>query len=281
MSFLDAVMETRATVGAGMHPRDPLLVEWLGGRETISGASITPQSALNISPWYSCVRILSETIASLPIITYRRLDRGRERASEHPVYPLLKDAPNPFMTTNEFIESRQGHLLGWGNAFAEIERNSAGQVVALWPIPPDRVRVQITPDRLWYWVRVDGAPELQLRQDQMLHVRGLSSDGIIGYGIVDLLRESLGLTKIEEEYRARFFKNDARPGGSLCIGVRQPYMKWKSRQLHEKTDEKCQHQPPSYVAGQCQSHQVGIIETQSPCRLLMQECEGDDRDKQH
>lgn len=215
MSFLDALMERRATSQTGLKLNDPALIELFGGRETISGADITPKSALSISPWYACVRILSETIASLPMITYKRLEKGRQRAADHPVYKLLHDRPNPFMTAMEFTESRQGNLLGWGNAFAEIERDGAGRVTALWPIPPDRVKIQVMPDRLWYYVRHDSGPEQQIRGDDMLHVRGLSSDGIIGYGIVDLMREALGLTKIEEEYRSRFFKNDARPGGII------------------------------------------------------------------
>lgn len=217
MSFLDAIFETRATSQTGRHPGDPALMDWFGGRETIAGANITPKTALSISPWYACVRILAETIASQPFITYRRrTEGGRERATDHPVYRLLHDAPNPFMTAMEFIESRQAHLLGWGNAFAEIEWSKAGRPVALWPLPPDHIRIQVMPDQLWYYVRPpDGGPEIQLRQEQMLHVRGLSSDGVIGYGVVDLLRESLGLTQVEQEYRARFFKNDARPGGII------------------------------------------------------------------
>lgn len=216
MSFLDAITNTRALTA-----KDPALkamLESWGGAETVSGAHITPHTALRISPWYACVRILSETIASLPFLTYRRLQPlGRERAPEHPVYQLLHGRPNPFMDSMPFIEALQANALGWGNGFAEIEWSNAGHPVALWPIPPDHVRIQIQGQRLWYYVTPPGVggAEIQLRQEQMFHLRGLGGDGIIGWGVVDIMRESLGLAKVEEEYRARFFKNDARPGGII------------------------------------------------------------------
>lgn len=217
MSFLTALtgVESRATAINGVHPRDPALLELFGGSRTVAGADITPANALRLSGWYAGVRILAECIASLPFITYRRLERGKERARKHPVYTLLHDAPNPHMTAVEFVECLQGNLLGWGNAFAEIERNGAGYPVALWPLTPNRVRLQVTPNRLWYYVRLPDGPEVQYREEDILHLRGLSSDGILGYGVVDLMRQTLGLAKLEEEYRARFFINDARPSGII------------------------------------------------------------------
>lgn len=215
MELLKSFFETRSSNNNFSGWNDPALIELFGGRTTVAGAHITPKNALNITGWYAGVRILSETIASLPFITYERLDRGKRRAVNHPVYRLLHDRPNPRMTAVEFIEALQGHLLGWGNAFAEIQRDGGGRVVGLWPLPPDRVRIQVTPTRLWYYVQVNNGPEVQFRQEDILHIRGLSSDGILGYGVVDLMRESLGLAKVEEEYRARFFANDGRPSGII------------------------------------------------------------------
>ena len=216
MSLLDAI--THRSSDQALSLRDPALIDLFGGRETISGARITPKTALNISGWYAGVRILSETIASLQKVTYKRgADGSKARAVDHPVYKLLHDKPNPFMTAVEYFEAAQGHVLGWGNHFSEIQRDGTGKVVALWPLPPDRVRIQIMPDRLWYYVRAPMGEEIQLRQEQVLHIRSLAGEGIIGYSPVDLQREALGLAKIEEEYRARFFKNDARPSGIVEI----------------------------------------------------------------
>lgn len=195
--------------------RDPALKNLWGSYETVSGASITPESSLRISGWYACVRIISSAVAKTPLITYARLESGgKERAVAHPVYSILHDQPNPFMSPMEWRKAAQSHVLNWGNAFALIERNGGGDVVALWPMHPSRVRLQVVrpQNRIWYYYATETGGEQQLPMENVLHIRGLSSDGILGYSPVDLQREALGLAKIEEEYRARFFKNDAKPG---------------------------------------------------------------------
>lgn len=204
--------------GRDMSLRDPALKAYYdswGGGESVAGPLVTENNALKIGAVLACVRIIAEAIASLPLLLYRRTDGGKERASDHPLYGILHDRPNPFMTSFEFREALQGHLLLWGNAFAEIERDGAGRVAALWPLPPNKMRLQEYNRRLYYYVTLDDGGELQLRDDQVLHVRGLSSDGRIGYSPIALARETLGLTKAEEEYRARFFRNDGNPGGVL------------------------------------------------------------------
>lgn len=202
--------------------RDPMFANvFSGGRETIAGAHITPHNALRISGWYSCVRIISESVAMTPLLVYQKSDgataEDHERAQKHPLYRVLHRQPNPWMTPMDYFSCSQAHLLNWGNAFSLIERNGAGQIVALWPLYPAKVRLQLVPEqgRIWYYYYAPGGGEYQVRMEDMLHVRGMSSDGILGYSPVDLQREALGLAKIEEEYRARFFRNDARPGGII------------------------------------------------------------------
>lgn len=214
MRFFSNLAEKRSTEVA-FTLRDPMAKYFFGAQETVSGAHITPESSLRISGWYSCVRIISSNIAKTPLITYRRLAQGKERAPDHPVYRVLHDQPNPWMTPMEYFKACQAHLLGWGNSFSLVERSGFGQVVALWPLHPSRVRMEISWERglLSYYYRMEDGGEQQILMQDMLHVRGLSSDGVIGYSPVDLMREALGLAKIEEEYRARFFKNDGRPGG--------------------------------------------------------------------
>lgn len=187
------------------------------GAATASGVHINETSAMRIACVYICVGIIAESVASLPQFLYERLaGGGKKRAPEHPLYEILHDRWNPFMTAFEAREALQGHLLTWGNAFAEIERNGAGDVVALWPWRPDRVRLQLAGRQLWYYFQTaDGAEEGPLRADQVLHLRGLGFDGFIGYSPIAMHREKLGLIKASEQYRARFFANDGRPGGLL------------------------------------------------------------------
>ena len=111
---------------------------FLGG--TASGTYVTERSAMQMTAVYCCVRILSEAVASLPLQFYRYTDDGgKEKAVEHPLYFLLHDEPNPEMTSFIFRETLMTHLLLWGNAYSQIIRNGKGEVVALYPLMPDRM----------------------------------------------------------------------------------------------------------------------------------------------
>lgn len=215
MRALERAFERRSTE-VTYSLRDPALINLFGGPESVSGARITPENSLRVSGWYACVRIISSAVAKTPLITYKRLKDGggKERAVDHPAYGVLHDQVNALMTPMEYFKACQAHVLNWGNSFSLIERDGAGQVVALWPMHPSRVRltIHLEQDRIWYYHYPEGGGEQQLPMENVLHVRGLSSDGIVGYSPVDLQREALGLAKVEEEYRARFFRNDGRPG---------------------------------------------------------------------
>jgi HK97 family phage portal protein len=184
-------------------------------RPTSSGLHVTDAVALGIPSVYSCVRVLAESIASLPLITYERLSNGdKQRATGFSLYRLLHDQPNPLMTSLELRELMMGHLCLRGNAYNLIERVS-GEVVALWPLHPDRVKVEIEGRELIYVYMAEEGPERRYRMDDILHIRGLSSDGIVGYSPLALLRDTFGHSKAISDYSANYFKNDASPGGIL------------------------------------------------------------------
>lgn len=184
-------------------------------RPTSSGVNVTETVALGIPAVYACIRVLAESIASLPLITYERLKNGdKERARDFSLYSLLHDRPNPLMTSFEFRELLMGHLCLRGNAYAWIERDN-GEVVAIWPLHPDRVTVEVEDRELIYKYQNPDGPEKTYRMDEILHIRGLSSDGIIGYSPLALLRDSFGHAKAIADYSANYFKNDASPGGIL------------------------------------------------------------------
>ena len=107
-----------------------------------SGKNVNERSAMQMTAVYACVRILSESIAGLPVHLYRYVDSGsKQKALEHPLYRLLHDEPNPEMTSFVFRETLMTHLLLWGNAYAQIIRNGKGQVMALYPLMPNRMSV--------------------------------------------------------------------------------------------------------------------------------------------
>lgn len=192
------------------------LAEALGGNKAASGVNVTPSTALQSTAVFACVRVLAETVASLPLPVYRRLPGGgKERAIGHYLYSILHDLPNPELTSFEFREALMGHLALWGNAYAEIERDNGGRVRALWPLRPDRMQVYREQGELRYKYQLPDGSYVVLKPIQVMHIRGLSGDGIVGYSPIRLAREAIGLALATEEFGARFFSNGAHPGGII------------------------------------------------------------------
>jgi len=183
---------------------------------TVSGVDIDHNNAMQIEAVFACVRLLAQTVASLPIFLYKRTPDGQKvRADNHPMYRLLHDTPNPRMTSYEFREVMQASLETRGNAYAEIVRDNAGRPVELWPIPARLVRVSSTGWDVRYTVRtVDGDKDLPVVN--MLHLKYLAgSDGLIGVDPIAAMREGLGLTAAARDYGSSFFGNGAHMGGVL------------------------------------------------------------------
>lgn len=216
MGLLDRAFERRSTE-MQLSLRDPALREIFGGgSQTTAGIRINQATAMRIGAVYACVNAISQDMAKMPYFVYEdQGEKGSRKAIEHPLYRILKSKPNPYMTSFVFRQLMQAWLLTWGNAFAEIERDNAGKVIALWPWRPDRVRMRVVGKKLYYLYLDPDGGEIPYSQDEVLHLRGLGDDGICGYSVIALHRESLGLCQASLEYRARFFANDARPGGVL------------------------------------------------------------------
>lgn len=196
---------------------------YLFGRTT-SGKNVNEMTALQTTAVYACVRILAEAIASLPIHVYKHTDEGKEQYVNHQLYYLLHDEPNPDMTSFVFRETLMSHLLIWGNAYAQIIRDGRGQVLALYPLLPDRVSVKRDDKGELYYVyqrSKEDNPNFKdkgnifLKKSEVLHVPGLGFDGLIGYSPIAMAKNAVGMTLATEEYGASFFANGANPGGVL------------------------------------------------------------------
>jgi HK97 family phage portal protein len=183
---------------------------------TSAGKPVNEHTAMQMTAVYSCVRILSETLAGLPLHVYRYNDSGgKEKNLKHPLYKLLHDEPNPEMTSFAFRETLMSHLLLWGNAYAQIIRDGRGQVVALYPLLPDKMRVdRNTSGELYYEYHSDKGVFI-LNKDDVLHIPGLGFDGLIGYSPIAMAKNAIGMAMATEEYGASFFANGANPGGVL------------------------------------------------------------------
>lgn len=120
---------------------------------TTSGKTVTEQSAMQMTAVYSCVRVLAEAVAGLPLHFYKyREEGGKEKAIDHPLYSLLHDEPNSEMTSFVFRETLMTHLLLWGNAYAQIIRNGKGEIVALYPLLPERMSVNRDEKKAIYYL---------------------------------------------------------------------------------------------------------------------------------
>jgi HK97 family phage portal protein len=185
------------------------------GLETNAGSRVDQNSAMNIPAVWACIRIIAESIGSLPLHLYTRQGRGKNRAVNHPLYLLLHDRPNPEMTAMAFRETMAAHVLAWGNAYAEKELDQLGRVKALWPIGPDRVEPMRDMDtnEIFYKVRLENSGMTQdIPRDRMLHIPGLSYNGLVGYSPIAKMREAIGLALATEEFGARFFGAGTHPG---------------------------------------------------------------------
>lgn len=190
---------------------------------TTSGRPVTERSAMQMTAVYSCVRILAEAIAGLPLHVYRQGEDGSKvKALDHPLYRLLHDEPNPEMTSFVFRETLMTHLLLWGNAFAQVLRNGLDEVVGLYPLMPNRMTVgRDEQGRLYYeyqrtWDEPAGRFEtVWLSPHEVLHIPGLGFDGLVGYSPIAMAKNAIGLAQATEDYGASFFANGAAPGGVL------------------------------------------------------------------
>ena len=195
---------------------------YMGG--TTSGKTVTERSAMQMTAVYSCVRILSEAVAGLPLHLYRyKEDGGKEKALDHPLYRLLHDEPNPEMSSFVFRETLMTHLLLWGNAYAQVIRNGKGEVIALYPLMPNKMSVDRDENGRLYYTYYRGSDEAMKSRDfavilqpsDVLHIPGLGFDGLVGYSPIAMAKNAIGMAIACEEYGAKFFANGAAPGGVL------------------------------------------------------------------
>lgn len=193
------------------------------GRST-SGKTVNERTAMQTTAVYSCVRILAEAVASLPIHVYRYTGNGKERVHDHPLYYLLHNEPNPEMTSFVFRETLMSHLAIWGNAYAQIIRDGNGRVLALYPLLPDKMEVDRDEYGRLFYIYTRNSDEnpnfkdygrVYLRQEDVLHIPGLGFDGLVGYSPIAMAKNAVGMTLACEEYGASFFENGANPGGVL------------------------------------------------------------------
>lgn len=193
--------------------------------KSASGNFVNEKSALQCTAVYACVRILAESIASLPLHVYKyKNSGGKERTPSHNLYFLLHDSPNEEMTSFVFRETLMTHLLLWGNAYAQIRRNDSAKVIGLYILMPNQMSVErddngellyrYTPN-VGEQSRDKNKSQILFKSRDILHIHGLGFNGLIGFSPIAMARNAIGVALAVEEFGAKFFENGARPSGIL------------------------------------------------------------------
>ena len=190
-----------------------------------AGENVDERSAMQIATVYACVRLLAESVASLPFHLYHVTDDdgGKEKAKEHPLYPILYRQPNPEMSSFTFRETMMTHLLLWGNAYAQIIRDGKNGVLGLYPLLPENVEVDRDDTGQIFYIYhayTDETPgennrDLYFRRDEILHIPGLGFNGLVGFSPIAMMKNALGSAIAVQKYGSAFFKNGAQPSGVL------------------------------------------------------------------
>jgi len=200
------------------------LSEWInaldamGSVESASGEPVGEDTAMTSSAVVACIRVLSTTIAMLPYPLYKRLDNGgREPAYDHPLYALLHDSPNNYQTAYEWRQQLITHVLLHGNAYSLIVRDGAsGRITELLPFTyPANMEVSLVGNEPVYRYRLQNGSVSQHLQSEVLHIRGMSSNGLLGLATLDKSRDTIGLSLALQKFASKFFKNGANIGGAL------------------------------------------------------------------
>ncbi|MGM9582216.1 MAG: phage portal protein [Phascolarctobacterium sp.] len=180
-------------------------------------SQVTEEKALTLGAVYACVNLYARTMASLPCILYRKGPNGKERATDHHLYGLLHNEPNPNMSSHTFRKTMEASLKLYGNAYAWIEFDKYYRIKALWPLQSNSVvpqRSMRTGELFYDAVLYDGTAR-RFRAYEMVHIPGLGFDGISGRSPVRQFAETMGLSLDIKKYGRKFFQNGARPAGIL------------------------------------------------------------------
>ena len=192
---------------------------------TSSGKRVNEISAMQITGVYACVRVLAESIAGLPLHLFQEdTDGNTHKAIDHPLFFLMHDEPNAEMTSFNFKETLMSHLLLWGNCYCQIIRNGKSEVTALYPLMPNRMKVdRDSKGQIYYEYTLrpedplnnKKASTVLLKPVDVLHIPGLGFDGLVGYSPIAIAKNAIGISIAAEEYGSKFFANGATPSGIL------------------------------------------------------------------
>lgn len=198
-------------------PNVPLNAATLGWKKpTRTGVNVTPETAMAYSAVLACVRVIAETMASVPLNTFRRLDNGgKEKARTHYSYHLVHTQPNPYMTSFSWRELMIAQVLLWGNHYSWINMAANGIIKDIWPLDPIKTHAVIDDVTGLHYETEFRGRKVSYDRAHVIHVPGMSFDGLSGKSIISWMAESIGLGIAIEEFGASFYGDGALPAGVL------------------------------------------------------------------
>ena len=228
------------------------LLEAFGVMKSSSGMNVSHRAAMGLSPYYCGLRMISETVGSLPLNVYkRRQTRGQDIWRDHPAHILLHSEPNPEMTAMSWRQTMCAHAIGYGNGYSEIVRRGDGMPAQIWPLLPDRTRpVRDDTGALWYEVTIETGQKRYIPASDVIHVPGLAFDGIVGYSLISVAMESIGINLAQEKYSGKFFAN----GGHVSAVIETDSV------LQEDTFTRLKAEIAAKIGGLDNAHRIAILE---------------------
>lgn len=209
------------------------------GNQSGSGQPVTERTTMGVPAAHASVRLIAGAVANMPVGVKRRVDdKTREDATDHALWTLFHRRPNRWQKPAQFKRMMQAHVLLRGNAFAVKTRGALGNVIALTPMHPDRVTVRQREDMSleFLYQRKDGGKVL-FQQDEVLHLCGLSLDGVTGVSVLTYARETLGLAMSLERHGSAVFKNGANVSGALKMPSGRSLDEEQASRLKAEFDE--------------------------------------------
>lgn len=196
------------------NPAEFLLAMLSGGSPTVAGITVTPLKALGVATVFACVRVLSETLASLPFEIHQRQDKTRRKATDHRLFNVLSLRPHEELSSVDLRYAMMANLCLRSNAYAEILRDSDNDAIGLYPIESNRVDVTVdTSRRRAVRYRLDNGVVLDARD--VIHLRRNTLNGLTGLNLTSTTRDCIGLALALQDNAIKFFANGSRPSGVL------------------------------------------------------------------
>lgn len=195
-------------------------VNWINGGETSSGEVVSEESAMKMAAVYACIRLLSQSVAKLPLHVYNNKGGKKIKDEKHAVTQLLETRPNPYMTPFDFKMTMEAHRQLYGNAYAEIQFGRDGYPKGLWILNPELTEV-VTDDKnhgkVWYTTVLPDGQSVKLKYENVLHIKNIGLTGLKGMSPIAVARETIGSQMASQKYVSKFYKNGTTAKGVLSV----------------------------------------------------------------